>query len=73
MDIGGRKMAAFASGVIDSFQYFGAAVAIAGLGWVLQHKGWNYYFYYMIPFGILGGILMYSIADRRSLKKQPAH
>jgi OPA family glycerol-3-phosphate transporter-like MFS transporter len=73
MDIGGRKMAAFASGVIDAFQYFGAAIAITGLGWVLQHKGWNYYFYYMIPFGILGGILMYSIADRRSLKKQPAH
>ena len=73
MDIGGRKMAAFASGVIDAFQYFGAAAAIQGLGWVLQHKGWDYYFYYMIPFGILGGILMYSIADRRSLKKQPAH
>lgn len=73
MDIGGRKAAAFASGVIDSFQYFGAAVAIKGLGWVLQNWGWNYYFYYMIPFGILGGILMYSISDRHSLKKNSAH
>ena len=73
MDIGGRKMAAFASGVIDAFQYFGAAIAMKGLGWVLQNKGWNYYFYYMIPFGIVGGILMYSIAHRRSLKKQVAH
>ena len=27
MDIGGRKMAGFASGVIDSFQYYGSAVA----------------------------------------------
>jgi OPA family glycerol-3-phosphate transporter-like MFS transporter len=69
MDIGGRKMAAFASGVIDAFQYFGAAVAIWGLGWVLDHKGWSWYFGYMIPFGIVGGILMYSIAHRVSLKK----
>jgi len=73
MDIGGRKAAAFASGVIDSFQYFGAAVATLGLGWVLDHKGWGYYFYYLIPFGILGGIMMYSIAHRKSLKKGAAH
>jgi OPA family glycerol-3-phosphate transporter-like MFS transporter len=69
MDIGGRKAAAFASGVIDSFQYFGAAAAFKVLGWVLQNYGWNYYFYYMIPFGVVGGILMYSIAHKHSLKK----
>jgi OPA family glycerol-3-phosphate transporter-like MFS transporter len=34
--------------------------------------GWSYYFYYLIPFGVLGGILMYSIADRQSLKKRVA-
>ena len=73
MDIGGRKMAAFASGCIDAFQYFGAAVAIKGLGYVLDKWGWGYYFYYMVPFGIIGGILMYSISDRHSLKKAPAH
>ncbi|HTZ19899.1 MAG TPA: MFS transporter [Opitutaceae bacterium] len=75
MDIGGRKMAAFASGVIDAFQYFGAALAIKGLGWVLDTYGWSLYFYYQVPFGILGGILMYSISHRMSLKKgatQPA-
>ena len=73
MDIGGRKMAAFASGVIDAFQYFGAAFAILGLGWVLDHKGWSWYFGYMIPFGIVGGVLMYSIAHRKSLKKGHRH
>jgi OPA family glycerol-3-phosphate transporter-like MFS transporter len=73
MDIGGRKMAAFASGCIDAFQYFGAALAIKGLGFVLDRWGWGYYFYYMVPFGVLGGALMYSIADRRSLKKAAAH
>ena len=68
MDIGGRKMAAFASGCIDACQYFGAALAIQGLGHVLDNYGWNYYFYYLIPFGLIGGILMYSIAHRHSLK-----
>ncbi len=36
MDLGGRKMAGFAAGVIDSFQYFGATVAGFGLGWLLD-------------------------------------
>ena len=58
MDIGGRKMAAFASGCIDAFQYFGAALAIKGLGYVLDAKGWGYYFYYLVPFGVVGGMLM---------------
>ena len=73
MDIGGRKMAGFASGVIDSFQYFGAAIALKVLGWVLDATGWTYFFYYMVPFGIIGGFLMYSIAHRRSLKKGHTH
>lgn len=72
MDIGGRKMAAFASGCIDAFQYFGAALAIKGLGYVLDAKGWGYYFYYLVPFGVVGGILMYSIAHRHSLKNTAA-
>jgi OPA family glycerol-3-phosphate transporter-like MFS transporter len=70
MDIGGRKMAAFASGCIDSFQYFGAALGMKILGYVLDHYGWGYYFYYMIPFGLIGAILMFSIAHRKSLKNE---
>jgi MFS transporter, OPA family, glycerol-3-phosphate transporter len=74
MDIGGRKMAAFASGCIDACQYFGAALAFKGLGYVLdKEQGWAYYFYYLIPFAVLGAILMYSIAHRHSLKKIETH
>jgi len=36
MDLGGRKMAGFAAGVIDSFQYFGAGLAGFGLGGFLD-------------------------------------
>jgi sugar phosphate permease len=60
MDIGGRKMTGFASGLIDSFQYFGASIGMLILGKILDNKnlGWDYYFYYMVPFGVIGFVLM---------------
>ena len=58
MDIGGRKMTGFASGVIDSFQYFGATLGLWGLGHLLDKYGWKAYFPYMIPFGLIGFCLM---------------
>ena len=67
MDIGGRKMSGFASGLIDSFQYFGGSLAGYMLG-VFLDRSWDYYFYFMAPFGVLGGLLMLTIARRRSLR-----
>jgi len=60
MDIGGRKMTGFASGLIDSFQYFGASLGLWILGYMLDYKpwGWKAYFPYMIPFGLIGFCLM---------------
>ena len=57
MDIGGAKMAGFASGLIDSFQYFGGSLAGYFLGLLLD-KSWGSYFYFMAPFGLIGGLLM---------------
>jgi len=68
MDIGGRKMAGFASGVIDSFQYFGGSLAGYLLG-ALIDRNWGYYFYFMVPFGLIGCVLMLTIVHRTSLKK----
>ena len=58
MDIGGRKMAGFASGVIDSFQYFGAAVALPATGWLIDHYGWGVWYPTMAGFGVIGGCAM---------------
>ena len=64
MDLGGRKMAGFASGVIDSFQYLGAGVAGIGLGRVIDYTvnytrmGWTAWFYFMLPFSLTGMLLM---------------
>ncbi len=68
MDIGGARMAGFASGLIDSFQYFGGSLAGFFLGKLLD-VSWNWYFYFMAPFGIVGGLLMLSILGRVTLAK----
>jgi OPA family glycerol-3-phosphate transporter-like MFS transporter len=69
MDIGGARMAGSAAGVIDSFQYFGGSLAGYFLGTLLD-RTWGSYFYFMAPFGIIGGILMLSILGRITLTKQ---
>jgi OPA family glycerol-3-phosphate transporter-like MFS transporter len=68
MDIGGARMAGFASGLIDSFQYFGGSLAGLLLGHLLD-RSWGWYFYFMAPFGIIGGLLMVSILGRVTLAK----
>ena len=69
MDIGGAKMAGFAAGLIDSFQYFGGSLAGYFLGLLLD-KSWGSYFYFMAPFGIVGGLLMVSIIGKATLARQ---
>lgn len=58
MDFGGRKMAGFAAGVIDSFQYIGAGLAGVGLGTLIDTFGWGAWLYGMAAFGMLGFVLM---------------
>jgi OPA family glycerol-3-phosphate transporter-like MFS transporter len=69
MDIGGRKMAGFASGLIDSFQYFGGSLAGYFLGRLLD-QNWDWYFYFMFPFGIVGGVLMLTILGQNAGEKK---
>ena len=63
MDIGGRRMAGFALGLIDSFQYFGGSLAGYFLGNLLDRSLGNY-FYFMAPFGVVGGLLMLFIRGK---------
>jgi OPA family glycerol-3-phosphate transporter-like MFS transporter len=73
MDIGGRKAAAFASGCINSFQYIGAGIAMQILGRLLERTGYTYFFYFMIPWAVVGAILMFSMAKQRNLRKGSGH
>ena len=71
MDIGGRKMAGFASGVIDSFQYFGTAIALPVIGWLLDKYGWGIWYPTMAGFGVIGGCAMLLVmAKQKRLARQ---
>jgi MFS transporter, OPA family, glycerol-3-phosphate transporter len=73
MDIGGKKMAGFASGVIDSFQYYGSALSLFITGRVLdatkETHGWNFWFIIMTGFALLGGFSMLALLLRQNGKR----
>ena len=48
---------------IDSFQYFGGSLAGYFLGRLLD-ANWGWYFYFMAPFGLIGGLLMLTIPGK---------
>ena len=67
MDIGGKKMAGFAAGVIDSFQYYGASIGLFVTGRVLEVSGGNYTYWFgiMTCFAFFGGCSMLSLLLRQ--------
>ena len=40
------------------------------LGRLLDRTGYTYFFYFMVPWAILGAILMFSMAGQRDLRKR---
>ena len=75
MDIGGKKMAGFAAGVIDSFQYYGAALALFITGFVQdrvsEEDKWIYWLVIMASFGVIGGISMFMLMmKQRRLRRE---
>lgn len=70
MDIGGRKMAGFALGVIDSFQYFGAGIALPLMGFLLDRYGWSTWFPAMAGFGLIGGCAMLLVMRKQRKSKR---
>lgn len=68
MDIGGKKMAGFAAGVIDSFQYYGASIGLFVTGRLLSVSGGNYTFWFgiMTCFAFFGGCAMLSLLLRQN-------
>jgi sugar phosphate permease len=69
MDIGGKKMAGFAAGVIDSFQYYGGALSLMITGRVLDatkdQYGWTFWYAIMAGFGVFGGIAMFLVLRKQ--------
>jgi sugar phosphate permease len=57
MDFGGRRAAATAVGLIDGAVYLGTAVQSFSLGF-LTTKSWAYWPWFLLPFAIVGTILL---------------
>ena len=66
MDIGGKKMAGFAAGVIDSFQYYGAAIALPFVGSMIDWYGWDAWLPSMAIFCLCGGLAMVQLTRVKS-------
>lgn len=69
MDFGGRKGAATAVGVIDGFVYLGTGIQGFILG-ILTTKNWNYWPMFLLPFSIIGFILLLFIWHALPGKKE---
>ena len=54
-----------AAGVIDSFQYFGTAIALPAIGWLLDKYGWGIWYPTMAGFGLLGGLAMLMVMAKQ--------
>lgn len=72
MDIGGRKMAGFATGVIDSFQYYGTAIALPITGRLIDKYGWGIWYPTMAGFGFIGGCAMLLVMRKQRAMKAKA-
>lgn len=73
VDIGGKKMAGFASGVIDSFQYYGAAIGLFLTGMLLDVSlpgNYTVWFGIMTCFAFFGGCAMLSLLFRQTGKQK---
>ncbi len=70
MDIGGKKMAGFATGVIDSFQYYGSALSLFLFGKLFAKYGWSAWYPLMVMFALSGGTCMYMVRRKQEKMAQ---
>lgn len=72
MDFGGRKAAATAVGIIDGFVYLGTAVQSISLGY-LTTRNWSYWPLFLIPFAIVGFLLLLRIWNAKPSQAGASH
>jgi OPA family glycerol-3-phosphate transporter-like MFS transporter len=64
-DFGGKKAAATATGMLDGVQYVASGFTGFGLGWVLKTWGWGVWTTCIIPFSILGALVISRLWNAR--------
>jgi OPA family glycerol-3-phosphate transporter-like MFS transporter len=73
MDFGGTKAAASVAGICDGVQYLASGLTGFALGSALDTYGWLMWTWMIIPFSVVGALLMTRIWNETPLKKHAAH
>jgi OPA family glycerol-3-phosphate transporter-like MFS transporter len=71
MDIGGKKMAGFAAGLIDSFQYYGSALSLFAFGRLFERYGWKAWYPLMVIFALSGAFCMFVVQKQLAGRHRP--
>jgi OPA family glycerol-3-phosphate transporter-like MFS transporter len=69
MDFGGKKAAATAAGLLDGVQYLGSGLVGVGMGWLLDTYHWKIWPYALLPFSLIGALLMLPLWNARPARR----
>lgn len=70
MDFGGTRGASTAAGILDGVQYLASGITGLFMGKILDIYGWNAWCWMIIPFSVMGAILMTTIWHETPIKKE---
>jgi len=77
MDFGGTKAAATVAGICDGVQYLASGLTGFALGGMLDRYGWSAWTWMIIPFSVVGALLMTRLWNETPLRARtpeaPAH
>lgn len=68
MDFGGTKTASTVAGFLDGVQYLASGLTGFLLGFLLDKLGWDIWIWMIIPFSIIGALLMRTLWNETPLK-----
>jgi len=73
MDFGGTKAAATVAGICDGVQYLASGLTGFALGSALDRFGWSAWTWMIIPFSVVGALLMTRLWHETPLRSHGAH
>lgn len=73
MDFGGTKAAASVAGICDGVQYIASGLTGFALGSALDRYGWSTWTWMIIPFSVVGALLMTRVWNETPLNKHAGH
>jgi len=73
MDFGGTKAAATVAGICDGVQYIASGLTGFALGGALDKYGWGMWTWMIVPFSVIGALLMTRLWNETPLRKHAGH